>query len=239
MPDETPPNEVELLKQQVELLKDMLKTVKVDVTSKGTKDPEEKRGRLVHGYHQDKYSKPLEGPLRRLMAKGKDARPLIVHFATYPNLSRNTLYQQVYWGLRHLRDIHAEKEPEFSRFVGSVNLQRRPTGLILMPYGHEEIVGELKVSEVSNQDLYSNGSGVLKAPKEWRSALEDFLDCAPTGEKLVLTDLSLTDEDVARVRLRLRSSEDNQCLVWSVSHLEIECVKLSPEDYAEYKKSNS
>lgn len=170
-------------------------------------------------YFREKYALELQPVLDAMM---DDRKNRIFRYSNYRSMQPSSLRMRIDQAWRYLSTF---KDPEgkYKAFRKEVDIRRGENGIVVTII-EEGVIDPMKADLLSNSDLVKSG--------DWKDELDKFLGDAPEGDKLVLRNIDLHEDDRAYLETTLHGLDN---VMYSYDEKRLTVLKLPPDEIRKLK----
>lgn len=169
-------------------------------------------------YYKSHFAQEIKFVLDRMIA---NKRTQEFRYVDYPRLSKHSLYLKVYQSFLWLIDFQ-DPDGAYITLRNQVDIKKCPQGVRIKHVNSDP--SPLNVAEEVDE--------TVEIIPEWRTKMDDFIEKAAHGEKLVLDKLKLKPEEVEELTEQSIKLMREYGILMKVSETRIVIVKPRPEDLA-------
>jgi hypothetical protein len=159
-------------------------------------------------YYRRRFAEEIKSVIDRLL---DDKRDKIFLYASFPTLSKNSLYLKIHQAFLFLVEEMDDEKMTYRNAKDNIAITKESTGILLTWVPNSPA---LTTAEDAKDNLIRN---------EWKNQLDKFLEQAEQGEKLSLTGLHLTQDDLDTLDISLCQLKN---FAYKLSPREIHVLRL-------------
>lgn len=171
--------------------------------------------RTVMSYYKEPFAKELQVVLDGMLLDEEDRE---FRFVDFPRYTKNTLYAKINQSWLYLVDC-LDPDKKYVALRQRTEIKTTKTGIRIKftTPGSEIPLHAVKVEK----EVFTH---------KWKDKFDDFVENGKIGEKLHLTKLSLSEEDIQDLKMSLYSIDS---ILHRITTSEIKLIKIDPKNKPE------
>lgn len=171
-------------------------------------------------YYREKFARELKPVLDAMI---EDRKNRIFRYSSYRSMQPSTLRLRIDQAWRYLSTF-LDPDGKYKALRKEVDLRKGENGIVAW-------IIEEGVVEPMRADLLSVADDTGKG-RSWRDDLETFLNEAPEGDKLVIKNIDLLEDDRVHLETTLHGLEN---VMYSYDEKRLTVLKLPPDEVKRLK----
>ena len=175
----------------------------------------EEEPKAVPSYYRESFAKELLPTLDDVLSSRKTYE---FRYEDFPNINRKTLYLKIYYAWAYIIKEMDSVDHKYLKLREETELAQKKTGV--------------RITFISDMMPLRGVPVEFISKPAFRKKIDDFLETGKESEALHITKLSLTMQEVADLQASLTGIDN---LVWLVTGTSVKLIKVSTEEYQQWK----